>query len=97
MMEQLLMKDHFTYALVIGTIILSVTAGYFLGHQDKAVVCAQYITDLEDLKVKKAQCDTDLTTCKGKGAANGVLQCKPICDQQVKVALETQKAWNCDD
>jgi len=96
-MNDFILKDHFTYALVIGTIILSVTAGYFLGHQDKAVVCAEYITDLEDLKVKKAQCDVDLTTCKGKGAANGVLQCKPICDQQVKVALETQKAWSCDD
>jgi len=96
-MNDFILKDHFTYALVIGTIILSVTAGYFLGHQDKAVVCAEYITDLEDLKVKKAQCDVDLTTCKGKGAAEGVLQCKPICDQQVKVALETQKAWSCDD
>ena len=75
MMQELLMKDNFTYALVIGTIILSVTAGYFLGHQDKAVVCAQYITDLEDLKVKKATCDTDLTTCKGKG---GSQWCSPM-------------------
>lgn len=97
MIDELLMKDHFTYALVMGVIIASVTAGYFLGNKDPSVVCAQHITEKERLKIDKVQCDMDLTSCKAKGAASCVLECQSICDSRVKEALETKKEWVCDD
>jgi hypothetical protein len=97
MIEQFLMKDNFTYSLVIGTIILSVTAGYLLGSKDPAVVCAKHITEKEQLKIDKDKCDVDLTSCKAKGAGECALNCEPICDQQVKSALATKKEWVCDD
>ena len=97
MIDELLMKDHFTYALVIGVIIASVTAGYFLGNKDPSVVCAQHITEKERLKIDKVQCDMNLTSCKAKGAASAVLNCQSICDDRVKQALETKKEWVCND
>ena len=97
MMQELLMKDHFTYALVIGTIILSVTAGYFLGHQDKAVVCAQYITDLDKEKQAHLKTVDELTTCKAKASGACVLDCVSVCDKQVQEALKNKKDWICND
>lgn len=97
MIERILFKQDMAYSMVIGGIIICLTIGYFLGKQDPAVVCSDYILEVEDLKTKKAQCDTELTTCKAKKAGKAALSCDPVCNKRVKAALETQKEWVCND
>ncbi len=97
MIERILFKQDMAYSMVIGGIIICLTIGYFLGKQDPAVVCADYILEVEDLKAKKTQCDTELTTCKAKKAGKAALSCDPVCNKRVKAALETHKEWVCND
>ena len=97
MIENFLMKDQFTYSLVISVIIASVTAGYFLGHRDPADICSAHIVKLDQEKEDHLQTNDELTQCKAKLAAEKVLDCVSICDKRVKEALEKKKEWICND
>ena len=97
MMVKFIMKDYIPYSVAGFGVILCLTIGYLLGKQDPAVVCADYILEVEDLKAKKSQCDTDLTTCKAKKAGKAALNCDSVCNQRVKTALDTHKDWVCND
>lgn len=98
MIEQLLMKDQFTYSLVIGTIIISVTAGYLLGDKPPEQVCSQYIIENDQLKDKASDLNAELTTAKAKCTAEGIItNCTQICDERVKTALKNYKDIVCED
>ena len=97
MIERILFKQDLAYAVIIGGVIICTTIGYLLGKQEPAVVCADYILEVEDLKVKKTKCDTELTTCKAKKAGKAALNCDSVCNKRVKTALDTHKDWVCND
>lgn len=98
MIEQFLMKDQFTYSLVIGTIIISVTAGYLLGNKPVEQVCAEYIIDNDKLKNEASSLNAELTKVKGECKASGIItNCNQVCDERVKKALKNYKDIVCED
>jgi hypothetical protein len=98
MIENFLMKDQFTYSLVIGTIIISVTAGYFLGHQPPEQICSEYIIENDELKDKASDLNAELTKAKAKCIASDVVtNCNKVCDERVKKALKDYKDIVCED
>ena len=98
MIEQLLMKDQFTYSLVIGAIVASVTAGYLLGHQPPEQVCAEYIIENDRVKLQNSELNAELTKAKaGCKASNIITNCTQICDERVQKALKNYKNIVCED
>ena len=98
MIEQLLMKDQFTYSLVIGAIVASVTAGYLLGHQPPEQVCSEYIIENDRVKLQSSELNAELTRLKAECKANGIItNCTQVCDERVKKALKNYKDIVCED
>jgi len=98
MIEQFLArKEIVPYAFVIIAIVASVSVGFMLGYQPKSTVCAEYIIEAEEQKAKALELNQKLTASEARKAAGSVLDCKRICDEQTKKALDTYKDIICDD
>ena len=98
MIEQLLAnKDTIPYALACGCIVLAVVLGYLLGHQDPGAVCAEYIIQERQATSKAIELNEGLTECRAKKAGGAVIDCKRVCDEQTKKALDNYKTITCGD
>ena len=98
MIDQLLAhRDAIPYALAVGCIALAVAAGYLLGHQNPVVVCSEYIVELEERRNEASRLNSELTTCRARGAGDRALDCIAICDQRVSKALDNYKEVVCSD
>ena len=98
MIDQLLTnRDSISYVIACACIVLALVVGYMLGHQDPAVICADYIIEAEEQKAKALELNQKLTACEARKAAGSVLDCKRICEEQTKKALDTYKDIICDD
>tara|TARA_X000000368_G_C22622930_1_gene533076 strand:- start:308 stop:604 length:297 start_codon:yes stop_codon:yes gene_type:complete len=98
MIDQLLMsRDGINYAIAISAIILSTVTGYFFGHQSPQQICAEYIVEAERLTETASDCNQKLTACESRGAGECVLDCTPVCANQVADALLTHKNIVCED
>jgi len=97
-MNDFILKDNFTYGLVILTIIASVTVGYLLAYQPVDKVCAEYITEYDKQKQINSELNAELTKTKAECKAKAVLtDCNQLCDERVKKALKDFKAITCED
>ena len=97
MIERILFKQDMAYTIIIFGVVVCLTVGYLLGKQDPAVVCADYIIEVENFKNDKIKSDIDLTTCKAKKAGEAALSCESVCNKRVKQALDTHRDWACND
>lgn len=98
MIEQLLTnRDSIPYVIACACIVLALVVGYMLGHQDPAVVCADYILEANQLTEKTLKLNQQLTECDAAHAGKQVLNCGGICDKRVQEALKNHKNLICED
>lgn len=98
MIEQLLTnKDSISYTIAISAIALSTVLGYLFGHQSPEQICAEYIVEAERLTESASECNKKLTACESKQAGACVLDCAPVCANQVADALLMHKSIVCED
>lgn len=90
-------KDPISYSIAIIAITFSSIAGYLLAHQPPEQICAEYIVETEQLTEIASKCNQQLTECTSKGAGGCVLDCVPVCANQVADALLAHKNIVCED
>lgn len=98
MIEQLLAnKETVPYALACFCIVLSMFIGYLFGHQEPGAVCAEYIVQEREATSKAIELNEELTQCKATKTGGAVIDCKRVCDEQTKRALDNYKSIACED
>ena len=98
MIEQLLAnRDTVPYAIACFCIVLSMFIGYLFGYQEPGAVCAEYIIQERASTSKAIELNEKLTQCKAKKTGGAVIDCKRVCDEQTKKALDNYKAIACED
>jgi hypothetical protein len=98
MIEQLLTnRDSIPYVIACACIVLALVVGYMFGHQDPAVVCADYIVKENQATEKALKLNQKLTECKITKVGDAVIDCQKVCDDQTRKALENFKAITCED
>ena len=98
MIEQLLAnRDTIPYALACFCIVLSMFIGYLFGYQDPGAVCAEYIIQERASTSKAIELNEALTQCKATKTGGAVIDCKRVCDEQTKRALDNYKSITCED
>ena len=98
MIDQLLTnRDSISYVIACACIVLALVVGYMFGHQDPAVVCADYILEANQLTEKTLKLNQQLTECDAAHAGKQVLNCGGICDKRVQEALKNHKNLICED
>jgi len=98
MIEQLLTnRDSISYVIACACIVLALVVGYMFGHQDPAVVCADYIVKENQATEKALKLNQQLTECKITKVGDAVIDCQKVCDDQTRKALENFKAITCED
>jgi len=89
--------DNIAYAVVLFIAFISASVGYMFGHQDPAVVCADYIVKENEATEKALKLNQKLTECKITKVGDAVIDCQKVCDDQTRKALENFKAITCED
>ena len=98
MIDQLFInRDSISYVMAISAILLSTVLGYLFGHQSPEQICAEFIVEAERLTETAGKCNQKLTACESKGAGACVLDCAPVCANQVADALLSHKNIVCED
>ncbi len=98
MIEQLLAnRETVPYAIACFCIVLSMFIGYLFGYQEPGAVCAEYIIQERASTSKAIELNEELTQCKATKTGGAVIDCKRVCDEQTKKALDNYKAIACED
>ena len=98
MIEQLLTnRSSIPYAIACFCIVLSVFIGYLFGYQEPSAVCAEYIIQERASTSKAIELNEALTQCKATKAGEAVIDCKRVCDEQTKKALNNYRSIVCED
>jgi len=98
MIEQLLVnRETIPYAIACFCIVLALVIGYMFGYQEPSAVCAEYIVQEREATSKAIQLNEELTLCRSTKTGGVVIDCKRVCDEQTKKALDNYKSIACED